>query len=431
MGSIRALPDMNILVCYYAFTSPTRDAILDHIYCLERHSSHRVFYINAYWEKLPRHLAGMQWDAIVFHNTFLIGRSSTTLFDRICKAFSPLKNDACVKIAIAQDEHNHTDALCNFINEFDVSVVFTVAPTQKDRETIYKGHIRDSVKLVPCIAGYVEEGHLRLIKRYAARYRDKKDIDIGYRSFKAKARNGRVGVLKWKVCDVIAQHSSKHGLKADVSVEVKDILAGRSWLKFIARSRYQVGVEGGSSVLDRTGAIKDRCQKYEKAYPNATFEEIENACFPGQDGTLTYSMISPRVFELAMARCCQVLVEGRYNGIIQPNIHYIPIKEDFSDIDQVLASLKDEERREHITENAYRDLIASGQYTYRKFVKEFFEHLVPYLPHRSRTKMSKAVMLRMVNRLHHLASWSKLALIQQIKPIKSIKQRVKKYLIPK
>ncbi len=408
---------MNILVCYNAFTYPTRYAILDHIYCLERYSKHRVFYVNAYWQKLPTHLQNMQWDAIIFHNTFLIARSNPALFERLSKEFAPLAKQDCLKLAIAQDEHNHADALCKFINDYGVKVIYTVAPSKQDIDTIYKGHIAEDVKIIQCLAGYVEERHMPMVERYRSEFEGKQDIDIGYRSFKAKARNGRIGVLKYQISDVIAEHAPKHNLKADVSVEVKDIIAGPAWWKFIARSRYQAGVEGGTTVMDRDGAIKTCCQKFEKANPDATYEDIESACFPGKGETLHYIMASPRVFELAMAHCCQVLVEGDYSGIMQPNVHYIPIKKDFSDIDEVLASLDDEERRKRIADKAYEDLIASGKYSYKKFVGEFFVQITDYLPTSPRSSGVQALMTYYVNQCHHIVSWMKLALRTWLKPM--------------
>ncbi len=405
---------MNILVCYCAFTWPGRYAILDHIYCYERYSDHRVFYVNGLWAKFPEYLKNIRWDAIIFHNTYLIMRSNPASMARINNAFAHLKNESCAKIAIAQDEHNNTDLLCDFINEFKVDTVFSVAQTERDWDAIYRGHIPDDVRLVRCLPGYVEERRIGLAKRYEKQYRDKKDIDIGYRSFKAKARNGRVGVLKWKICDVIAEAAPRHGLKADVSVEVKDILSGKAWLKFIARSRYQAGVEGGSSLIDRDGSIRARCNAYEGKKPDATFEDIENACFPGKDNSLDCAMISPRVFEIAMAKCCQVLVEGNYNGIIKPGVHYIPIRKDFSDIDEVLAGLGDEGRRQRIIENAYRDLIESGKYSYARYVSEFFAQVADRLPKEARTRGAGVVLAHWINKADHVRDWAKLFLVKHV-----------------
>jgi hypothetical protein len=46
-------------------------------------------------------------------------------------------------------------------------------------------------------------------------------------------------------------------------------------------------------------------------------------------------------FEACMMRTAQVLLEGYYNGIFEPWKHYIPIKKDCSNLDQVFAASAD------------------------------------------------------------------------------------------
>ena len=64
-------------------------------------------------------------------------------------------------------------------------------------------------------------------------------------------------------------------------------------------------------------------------------------------------------------------MEGDYGGILRPDTHYSPLRRDLSNLDAVLDLVA--ERPDHATEiadNAYRDVVASGQYTYRRLVEE-------------------------------------------------------------
>ena len=79
--------------------------------------------------------------------------------------------------------------------------------------------------------------------------------------------------------------------------------------------------------------------------------------------------ISPRNLEACLTGTCQILLEGDYNGILQPDVHYIALKRDYSNLDAVLAAMKDESVRESIVERADRDIVASGRWTYRRFVQ--------------------------------------------------------------
>ena len=53
-------------------------------------------------------------------------------------------------------------------------------------------------------------------------------------------------------------------------------------------------------------------------------------------------MITPRMFECALTRTGMILLEGHYNGILMPNKHYLEVKRDFSNVEEVLLMVQDE-----------------------------------------------------------------------------------------
>ena len=63
------------------------------------------------------------------------------------------------------------------------------------------------------------------------------------------------------------------------------------------------------------------------------------------------------------------MVEGDYNGILVADEHYIELKRDFSNIAQVMERIVKDEDRDRITKKAYEDIVASGKYTYERFVE--------------------------------------------------------------
>jgi hypothetical protein len=136
-----------------------------------------------------------------------------------------------------------------------------------------------------------------------------------------------------------------------------------------------LGCEGGSNLFDPDGTITRKVDEYQVKHPDANFEEVAEACFPGKDGNLNLYAISPRHFEACLTHTCQALVEGRYNDILTPGIHYIEIKKDWSNIAEVLGKIQDVAYCEHIAENADRDIVASGRYTYRKYVEMVLTHV--------------------------------------------------------
>ncbi len=53
-----------------------------------------------------------------------------------------------------------------------------------------------------------------------------------------------------------------------------------------------------------------------------------------------------------------------------PGEHYIEIKKDFSNLEDVINMIKSDQLRKKIVERCYLDIVLSGTYSYKKFVSE-------------------------------------------------------------
>jgi hypothetical protein len=83
----------------------------------------------------------------------------------------------------------------------------------------------------------------------------------------------------------------------------------------------------------------------------------------GWDGT-PLGAIGPRHLEAAVAKTAQVLVAGDYDGILEPDVHYLPVRADFADADAVVERLGDTALLERLAARAHRDVVLSGRYGY-------------------------------------------------------------------
>ncbi|MBT8506740.1 hypothetical protein B1F79_04690 [Coxiella-like endosymbiont of Rhipicephalus sanguineus] len=50
---------------------------------------------------------------------------------------------------------------------------------------------------------------------------------------------------------------------------------------------------------------------------------------------IDYNQISPRHFEAVATKTLQILYEGEYSNILKPWVHYVPLKKDYSNFDEV------------------------------------------------------------------------------------------------
>jgi hypothetical protein len=204
---------------------------------------------------------------------------------------------------------------------------------------------------------------------------EKRDIDIGYRARKLPFWIGRHGQLKTILAQKFLNLHVPHYLRLDISLNPKDVFFDTEWYRFLCRCRTVLGCEGGASLHDPSGEVRQKVEDYVAQNPEVSFDEVEQTCFPGRDGNLRLFALSPRHFECAITKSCQVLVEGAYAGIFKPGIHYIEIRKDWSNLEQVIRLIEDREYCEKIAENAYQDIVQSGLYTYRRFVETIINHV--------------------------------------------------------
>lgn len=357
-----------ILVLYYTRgVYPLRDTIATHLYCWGRYSRYRVIYVNVAFGLPWRRLRRMRIAGIVFHTIFLAMRWSPALFLRRAAECEPLAALDVPKLALPQDEFIHTDMLAEFLAGQRITHLYTCAE-ERDWRAIYGRHVDFArVQARTVLTGYVDDATRARVDRMK---RPPRVVDVGYRAWKAAYWLGGHGQHKVRVAEAVDAAACGRGLAVDSSLRDEDALLGDDWFRFLLGCRATVGVEGGASLLDRDGSLRETVESYVKAHPAAGFEEVRDACFPGRDGELGLVCISPRHIEACLTRTCQILVEGRYSGILQPWVHYIPVSKDYSDVGRALDALADPALVARMVDAAYDDVVASGKWTYRAFVRE-------------------------------------------------------------
>lgn len=357
-----------MLVLYGLLQHPVRAWHRQHLYSFRRYGSARYFYVNTGVRRLPLWLRRVKFDAVVFHHTLTGQRMQPPILSHMLRRARALREIAPVRIALLQDECIFTDLMSELFEEFAVDHAFSLAPDTEWKK-VYPAADHERVRFHRVLAGYLDEESYERIDEIVAATPER-TIDVGYRAWSGLMSLGRQGQLRRRIAEVFKPAAERRGLRTDISVDEGDVHHGDDWYRYLAKVKYVLGAEGGATVLDRSGDIYVRTERYLAEHPDATFEEVEAACFPGEDGRLALFAISPRHLDAAATRTCQVLVEGDYSGVLEAGKHFIEIKRDLSNVEEVLDQMADEELRKRITEDAYRDIVESGRYTYRRFVEQ-------------------------------------------------------------
>ena len=353
---------MNILFVYYNLQYPLRATLSVGVDAFRLYSGHRVFMWNAALRHNLGFLRHVRFDLVIFSTIYLSQHwGGADHFTRITQRLQDVKRLDAVKVALPQDEFFCADLYSEFCNEFHIDAIYSVAE-EETWPLIYR-RLTYSPRFYRVLTGYIDERQVYLRPTGGRR------IDIGYRAIgKPTPAYGAFGFRKWAIAERFRETCRKRPLTLDISTEDRDKLVGDAWYRFLADCKYVIGVEGASSVVDHDGSVTRAIRDFLRDHPEASFETVAQACLSGIDGKIIIRCLSPRHLEACLTGTCQILIEGDYNGILKPWKHYIPLKSDFSDIEKVLDIVEQDDKREEIVANAWRDIVESEKYTYRSFV---------------------------------------------------------------
>lgn len=360
--------EMNILIIHHLSDSQVRKTSVDHARCFERYApQHNYMYFDV-CDQVTDALRSIPFDAVIIDPTALCIRyfRPRQLFQRALAALEFVRELDAVKVAFPQDDNDHSALLDEWLYRWRVDIIYSVYWENRDAVYVKSGA---HAEILAGLTGYVEDRDIELLGRYALPL-SQRSIDISYRARKLPPQFGRYGQMKAGIGSLFREGGRNNALSIDVSCDPADVIYGENWLHFLGNSKWCLGSEGGSSILDPYGEIRDRCEAFLAADPDASFEEVEAACFPGEDGRHRFSSPSPRLFEAAMMRCGQILVEAPYYGVLRPQEHYIPLRPDGANLPEVLDQARDLRLLAQMTEACYADLVATPRFRYSTHVQD-------------------------------------------------------------
>jgi len=362
-----AIAPRRVLVLYWTPTAPSgiRSAIRQHLEAIKHSpSSHRLTFWNTF-DGSPALVRREKYDAVILHTTLLCLRwfDSFAAWRHKLNWVSSLD---CLKIAMPQDEYNHSEVLDEWLRDLDVDHVFSNFGTDV-RHLLYP-HMSQRAQFQHAFTGYIDENLASKLETrlFASAQRR---VDVVYRSTHPAYWFGRLGQLKYLIGEKAQAAAVARGLTADISSRTDDAIIGDEWFDFLSAGRVVVGCESGSSVLDRRGEVQASIRAYLQDHSDATFEEVAARMPQGWD-SYRFAAISPRHFEAVITKTCQVLVAGRYDDVFKAGIHYLPVREDLADLGDVLLAASDPAVASRVTERTYEEIYRSGRYTYRALAEQ-------------------------------------------------------------
>jgi len=168
----------------------------------------------------------------------------------------------------------------------------------------------------------------------------------------------RTDLIEW-----FERHGAERGLRCEIR---KQRVEREAWCRFLNRCKAVIGAESGTYYLNERGKLLERARAYNLfENPDASFQEVFETFYRDQTPEVSGKSISSRHFEPVGTKTCQILVAGHYNGILEPNRHYIAVDADLGNIGEALRRFCDDAYRERMVEETYEYIIAQHTYAHR------------------------------------------------------------------
>jgi hypothetical protein len=155
---------------------------------------------------------------------------------------------------------------------------------------------------------------------------------------------------------------NRYGLTGDFR---RKNMGRAEWTRFLQNSKGTIGAESGSYYLNADGSAIMSARQYLAENPNASMPDLYQRIFAPLTDYFSGKCVSSRHFEAIGTATCQLLLEGEYNGLLQPEVHYIGVNKDLSNLDEAVRRFKDDDYRQRIADAAYQHALEHHTYDHR------------------------------------------------------------------
>ena len=203
---------------------------------------------------------------------------------------------------------------------------------------------------------------------------EERPVDLGYRAFENDVSLGHRERRELVERFLALAHGS--GLRVDISLDPRDRLDEPGWAEFLNRCKGQLGSEAGGDYFELTDETRNAVNAYRAEHPDASFEEIWARFFRDYPNPVPGRVLSGRNVEAAGTKTVQLLLRGAYGGYLEPDVHYIPLEKDFSNLDEAIGKFRDPAVCAEVRENAFA---VARELTYSRLIDRFEDALRPLL----------------------------------------------------
>ena len=370
---------MKGLVIYSLKRLKVRNTLVEHLFSFKKYSSCSFDYLNVK-RQIPFWVNKKCYDFIILHYSFLADERFDHNIDPWKLKSKRVKEFDSIKIAMPQDEYQFSDRLYDLFSSAGIDIIYTLYNRDDDIRKVYLKSKKYNPIIKKVLTGYIDDNAIKFFKN--SPNLNTRKIDFAYRARSLMENHGKHASYKVLIPKKLKKYLNKKGFNIDIEYGDDDISSlskstklGKDWFKFLISSKFILGSESGVSLLDVDGCIQKKVFEYKLNNPKASFNEIENNCFKNIDFNISYFMLGPKNFEAILSKTLQILIEGEYNNILKPSKHYIELKKDFSNIDEIIKITNDLNFCQKFVDDAKEDILKNKNLYYKTFVNDIIKEI--------------------------------------------------------
>ena len=154
------------------------------------------------------------------------------------------------------------------------------------------------------------------------------------------------------------EYCDRNGIKnINIEWEENKRIYGDDWIKILGNSKVTLASECGCKIFDETEELIKKIDEKLKINSNYSYKDAEKDFCLKELEKYKACEVSPKMFEAVCLGTVLVMYPGNYAGIFKKDIHYIELQKDFSNIEDVMRKINDDDFLQNMADRVYKDIV--------------------------------------------------------------------------
>lgn len=271
------------------------------------------------------------------------------------------------KILFVQDDYDNTSETKRFIRRCNIGVVLSIVP-DSNIDKAYPPRAFPNTFFLSILTGYISEE----MKKHKVKKISERKTYVGYRGREIGWWYGDLGQDKLNIGIKVKEKLNTKNIRIDIEWDNAHRIYMDRWLDWMASLKATLATQSGSNVFDEHGRIKKNILVIKRLFPNLTYKQAHWLFMKKEEGKIKTEILSPKMLEAISLKTALIMFEGNYSdGLLVPGKHFIELKRDYSNLDDIISLLKNDDEIQRRVDFAYDDIVNEYAFSYEWLISYF------------------------------------------------------------